>query len=128
MLSGETAKGAYPKEAVTIMGQICLEAEASRFVKAMSSDIKYALKPPLSMNDAVAKCAYQPLFASPTLTLTHLESGLDPGRLDPKHGRAYENRACCRYALSASAPDFSHSFHMCTPGAAQVLALWTDLA
>jgi len=55
MLSGETAKGSYPREAVTMMAQVCLEAEAAAYIKAVAADMKASLPHPLSLNDSVAK-------------------------------------------------------------------------
>jgi len=54
MLSGETAKGSYPLEAVTIMAQICREAEAATFIKKKTEQMKKTIPRPLSMNESVA--------------------------------------------------------------------------
>jgi len=43
MLSGETAKGIYPVEAVKMMHSICLEAEAAVHYNSFFADIRYHL-------------------------------------------------------------------------------------
>jgi len=40
MLSGETAKGAYPIEAVTMMSRICLEAESAQFCEGLYGGVR----------------------------------------------------------------------------------------
>ena len=54
MLSGETAKGDYPREAVSCMASVCCEAEAALFYKNLASDIDAAVPTPLDANEAVA--------------------------------------------------------------------------
>jgi len=46
MLSGETAKGAYPEAAVTMMSKICEEAESAVHYKTLHSDMRDALPQP----------------------------------------------------------------------------------
>jgi len=54
MLSGETAKGSYPREAVSTMAQVCLEAEAALFYKEMALDIDAVQQKPSDVSDSVA--------------------------------------------------------------------------
>lgn len=79
MLSGETAKGAYPVEAVRVMASICREAEANVNYTAMSQLLRAAQKlrsQPVSVPEAIAAAAVRASFdlrASLILVLT--ESG-----------------------------------------------------
>eukprot|EP00732_Lithocolla_globosa_P005657 Lithocolla_globosa_v1_NODE_5991_length_1151_cov_19.326345.p1 type:complete len:244 gc:universal NODE_5991_length_1151_cov_19.326345:870-139(-) len=45
MLSGETAKGAYPIEAVTVMSKICVEAETATFAAATFNELRSVCVP-----------------------------------------------------------------------------------
>jgi len=55
MLSGETAKGAYPNEAVAMMSRVCLEAEAAIYSKLIASDFSTIMMPPLDPNESIAQ-------------------------------------------------------------------------
>jgi len=55
MLSGETAKGKYPKEAVSTMSATALEAEAAIFYKTLAADLRVSLPTPMDPNESVAK-------------------------------------------------------------------------
>jgi len=55
MLSGETAKGAYPREAVAMMDLVCKEAEAAIFIRRETEQMTLTMPKPLSMNESVAK-------------------------------------------------------------------------
>lgn len=57
MLSGESANGDYPINAVTIMGKICAEAEKTLDHKRIYSDIKMYSPMPIQTAEAVAAAA-----------------------------------------------------------------------
>ena len=53
MLSGETAKGKYPVEAVAIMSKVCLEAEAAMFHRVVFDELRHLTpKPTLTVTTA----------------------------------------------------------------------------
>ncbi|XP_068082011.1 pyruvate kinase-like [Anabrus simplex] len=54
MLSGETAKGSYPLQCVTVMGNICREAEAAVWQRALYNDLSRAAAPPLDPAETIA--------------------------------------------------------------------------
>src|ERR1700712_5492268 len=57
MLSGETAGGDYPLNAVNIMAKICVEAEKMLDHKRIFSDLKLYTPVPLSTAEAIASAA-----------------------------------------------------------------------
>jgi pyruvate kinase len=57
MLSGESANGAYPVEAVTVMARTCCEAERCYEYKKHFDEMKLYTSSPLSTNEAVASAA-----------------------------------------------------------------------
>jgi pyruvate kinase len=54
MLSGETANGDYPINAVTIMGKICAEAERTINYRRLFSDLKQYTPSPVDTAESVA--------------------------------------------------------------------------
>merc|ERR1719258_546479 len=66
MLSGETAKGSYPLEAVTVMAAVCKEAEAAIFNKALVLDMEAVAALPLDPSDSVAKAVVEAATCSET--------------------------------------------------------------
>ena len=70
MLSGETAKGAYPMEAVSVMASVCKEAEAALYYRALVADMEKVASLPLEPSDSVAKALVEvrsPLHPNPNL-------------------------------------------------------------
>jgi len=57
MLSGETAGGSYPLNAVTIMAKICVEAEKMLDYKRIFNDLKLYTPVPLSTAEAIASAS-----------------------------------------------------------------------
>ncbi|SBT37750.1 pyruvate kinase, putative [Plasmodium ovale wallikeri] len=97
MLSGETAGGKFPVEAVTIMSKICLEAEACVDYKLLYQSLVNAIHTPISVQEAVARSAVETaesIEASVIITLT--ETGYT-ARLIAKY-----KPSCTILALSAS--------------------------
>lgn len=57
MLSGETAKGKYPKEVVSYMARICLEAQNATWNQAMFENIKNMQAVPMSPEESICASA-----------------------------------------------------------------------
>ena len=75
MLSGETAKGAYPVEAVKMMSNICREAESAMYLEGLYRGVrqhigKHAMSIPQSTCHAAVQCANDSR-ASAIVALTH---------------------------------------------------------
>ncbi|KAI6657260.1 Pyruvate kinase PKM-like [Oopsacas minuta] len=62
MLSGETAKGKFPVEAVHMMSMICLEAEACLFHKSYFEELRYSTPTPADTATAIAVAAVDASF------------------------------------------------------------------
>merc|ERR1719454_1778901 len=76
MLSGETAKGEYPKEAVTVMAAVCKEAEAALFYKKLASDIDATGEVPMDPSEAVANaCVNAATYHEAKLIITLTTTG-----------------------------------------------------
>eukprot|EP00055_Hartaetosiga_balthica_P013373 m.68525 g.68525 ORF g.68525 m.68525 type:complete len:587 (-) comp8245_c2_seq1:66-1826(-) len=57
MLSGETAKGDYPLEAVQMMSSICLEAESSLLYNKIREELRLITEKPMKTTETVAVAA-----------------------------------------------------------------------
>ena len=57
MLSGETAKGSYPLEAVRMMADTCREAESAMCYRQLHADLMGEMKPPVTTVASVASSA-----------------------------------------------------------------------
>lgn len=76
MLSGETASGKFPVEAVTIMSKICLEAETCINYKQLYRCIVCAVETPISVQEAICRSAVETAEAiEASLILTMTETG-----------------------------------------------------
>jgi pyruvate kinase len=63
MLSGETAKGKYPVEAVTMMAKVCREAEAVMFHRMYFSNIREEIPLPTETGETIAQAAVSAAFS-----------------------------------------------------------------
>ena len=79
MLSGETAKGAYPREAVAMMDLVCKEAEAAIYYKELAADLDLLREYPLATSEAVADAVVEAAdLNGASLILTLTSSGNSP--------------------------------------------------
>jgi len=85
MLSGETAKGAYPTEAVTVMSAVCREAEAAIFHEQVVADMEMVNALPLEPSDAVAKAVVEAATCSQAACIITLTASGTSARLISKH-------------------------------------------
>ena len=85
MLSGETAKGKYPKEAVSVMAAVCKEAEAAMFNKALVLDMEAVASLPYDPSDSVAKAVVEAATCSDAKLIITLTRTGASARLISKH-------------------------------------------
>jgi len=123
MLSGETAKGEYPMEAVSVMDAVCKEAESAIYMKSLVSDMEAVCALPMNPSDSVAKAIVEAATCSGakliiTLTLTGTSA-----RLISKH------RPRCPILVLASDPHIGASLNLhrgCIPYACPEELAFTD--
>ena len=85
MLSGETAKGSYPLEAVNVMAAVCKEAEAALFNKALVLDMETVATLPYDPSDSVAKAVVEAATCSEAALIITLTRTGTSARLISKH-------------------------------------------
>merc|ERR1740127_161419 len=98
MLSGETAKGSYPNEAVSVMSAVCKEAEAAIFYKSLVADIDTTSPAPLTVDEAVANaCVNAATYHEAKLVITLTSTGTS-ARLISKYRPRCPIMVVCRDA------------------------------
>lgn len=85
MLSGETAKGIYPIEAVKMMHLICLEAEGTIHYGPHFNDLRSLLPKPLTTPETVASSAVNAAIEQFAAAIIVLSTSGDTARLVAKY-------------------------------------------
>jgi len=85
MLSGESAKGNYPTEAVAMMHRICLEAESAIFYHSLFDQLRDSTPKPLSIEEATASSAVNAVFQSNVTAIVVLTTSGSSARLVAKY-------------------------------------------
>eukprot|EP01084_Bolivina_argentea_P121021 214540_1 len=84
MLSGETAKGKYPVQSVSIMANICREAESARNSYQYYSSVVNSLSKPFRVPETIASAAVQASFEQHAVAMIVLTNSGHTGRLIAK--------------------------------------------
>lgn len=85
MLSGETAKGKYPKEVVQYMSRICLEAQNATWNMAMFENIKNIQPVPMSPEESICASAVNSVHELQAKAIIVLTNTGRSGRLVAKY-------------------------------------------
>eukprot|EP01006_Ploeotia_vitrea_P008686 TRINITY_DN20798_c0_g1_i1.p1 TRINITY_DN20798_c0_g1~~TRINITY_DN20798_c0_g1_i1.p1 ORF type:complete len:517 (-),score=72.85 TRINITY_DN20798_c0_g1_i1:941-2470(-) len=85
MLSGETAKGKYPKEAVAMMNKISRQADACHLGWQHYNLVKHSQPSPLPPNEVVAQSAVHMAYEQEAPAIVVLTNSGDTGRLISKY-------------------------------------------
>eukprot|EP01095_Lingulamoeba_sp_RSL-Kostka_P017388 TRINITY_DN8998_c0_g1_i1.p1 TRINITY_DN8998_c0_g1~~TRINITY_DN8998_c0_g1_i1.p1 ORF type:complete len:532 (-),score=210.45 TRINITY_DN8998_c0_g1_i1:223-1818(-) len=85
MLSGETAKGNYPLEAVSMMDKICKEAEAAMFYGRLFNELREETPNPVSMTETIASSAVNASFEHHAAAIIVLTTSGNSARLVAKY-------------------------------------------
>jgi pyruvate kinase len=85
MLSGETAKGNYPVEAVSMMHLICKEAEGATYYSSLFRMLRDSVPKPLPIDEATASSAVNAAFESRVAAIICLTTSGASSRLVSKY-------------------------------------------
>jgi pyruvate kinase len=85
MLSGESAKGNYPVEAVSMMHQICKEAESAIYYKTLFQSLKDATPKPLPIEEATASSVVNAAFDCEVAAIIVLTTSGNSARMVSKY-------------------------------------------
>jgi pyruvate kinase len=85
MLSGESAKGNYPVEAVKMMHQICREAESAVYYKTLFQSLKDATPKPVPIEESTASSVVNAAFDSDVSAIIVLTTSGNSGRMVSKY-------------------------------------------
>jgi pyruvate kinase len=85
MLSGETAKGNYPVEAVAMMHSICKEAEGATYYTSLNRMLRETAPKPIPIDEATASSAVNAAFESRVSAIICLTTSGTTARLVAKY-------------------------------------------
>mmetsp|Transcript_1605 Transcript_1605/g.4372 ORF Transcript_1605/g.4372 Transcript_1605/m.4372 type:complete len:544 (+) Transcript_1605:109-1740(+) len=85
MLSGETAKGQYPVQAVEMMAQIAREAESALFYRVLHAEITKMTPTPSPINESIASAAVAASYQTHAAAIVVLTTSGTTARLISKY-------------------------------------------
>lgn len=85
MLSGETAKGAYPVQSVEMMNRICKEAESSVYYSALFNELRALTPKPIDTTESIASSAVNAAFEQGSSAIIVLTTTGNSARLLSKY-------------------------------------------
>jgi len=106
MLSGETAKGAYPIDAVKMMHHVCLLAEASICYPPLFDDVRSLTPKPTSHTETVASSAVNAAIEYGAVAIVVLTTTGDSARLISKY------RPCIPIITVTRLPHVARQVHL----------------
>lgn len=106
MLSGETAKGSYPEESVSIMREICLLAEQSICYNSLYNDLRNLAPSPTTTVETVAMAAVGAAFEQRAGAIVVLSTSGGTARLCAKY------RPVCPILMVTRSPMASRYCHL----------------
>lgn len=112
MLSGETAKGKYPLEAIRMMASICQEAEAATAYTKLFNELRGEQPVPLSMAESVASSAVNASLENAASAIIVLTTTGGTARLVSKYRPPCPILVVTRYSFVARQ---AHIYRACYP-------------
>lgn len=121
MLSGETAKGTYPIEAVTMMNNLCCEAERTIFYPPLFNELRAVTAKPTSVAEAIASSAVNASLEQEAAAIIVLTTTGNSARLLAKYRPRIPIITVTRYAQIGRQVHLHrgcYSFHYVKPSTA----------